>query len=650
MEDPQVVAGHAEFHQVSPTHFEITTQNATIIDCKGFNIPENHTVKINQPNSQSRVLTRVRGDNPSQILGRLESVGKIFLINPNGIFFGPNCTVSTGSLIASTLDIADDDFRKGHFRFKLSPKAKGSQITNKGILTAGLEGHIALLASHILNEGTINAHAGKVAFLGAEIVTLDLTGDNLISFALEGELEQGIIEHLGKIACQEGTVYMRLSTAKQALDMIVNRDGLTEGKALIRENGVVRIASTSEILAKNISLEGAEVDISGRIKSSSVEVTGKQIKVNQLIGTSPSMTLTFNGKVHLAGKIKVSKSDISFNGPTFIGAHEAIELSTGIGRGDISFNGPVDGEGPSSSLIINTGDGDVRCGASIGKESPLKALKIKAKSVELHDIGGERRGCDKIEITASDGIHLRGNIYKADEQVWKAQSYHIYNPAQFISHAPLMEFKRGPIELKEGASFHLNTNGGHLDFSSIKAGKRADISLITGPLTLGDISSSNSSLTICAENIVVKGNVRAIPINIQAKGDIVSGPESHKIMSKGNITLISAEGSIGYQENNPSLSSLRVESDKKIYVGSPKIVDLEGFSVDQLLRVIPGNKPTVMIFNDNRIDLGHYNEKGDVDIDEILSSLAPHLFSKKRGDYIDTTIVNPMPPFLYYRP
>ena len=70
-------------------------------------------------------LNRVVGSAaPSQILGRLASTvpgpngtavtgGTVMLINQNGILFGPKSQVNTGALIASTLNVGNDDFLVG---------------------------------------------------------------------------------------------------------------------------------------------------------------------------------------------------------------------------------------------------------------------------------------------------------------------------------------------------------------------------------------------------------------------------------------------------------------------------------------------------------------------------------------------------------
>ena len=63
------------------------------------------------------MLARVIGNDPSKILGNLNATGHFYLINQNGIFFGQNARINVGALIASTMDIKDDDFMAGQLNF-----------------------------------------------------------------------------------------------------------------------------------------------------------------------------------------------------------------------------------------------------------------------------------------------------------------------------------------------------------------------------------------------------------------------------------------------------------------------------------------------------------------------------------------------------
>lgn len=79
------------------------TTERVVIDWQGFSIGEGNTVIFRQPGADAAALNRVIGDDPSEILGTLEANGRVFLVNPHGVIFGPDATVDVGSLVASAL-------------------------------------------------------------------------------------------------------------------------------------------------------------------------------------------------------------------------------------------------------------------------------------------------------------------------------------------------------------------------------------------------------------------------------------------------------------------------------------------------------------------------------------------------------------------
>ena len=81
-----------------------------IVNWQGFSIGAGEQVRIEQPGAGSAILNRVTGASRSEIQGRLDANGKVFLINRNGVVFGETAAVNVGSLVASTLDIDNDDF------------------------------------------------------------------------------------------------------------------------------------------------------------------------------------------------------------------------------------------------------------------------------------------------------------------------------------------------------------------------------------------------------------------------------------------------------------------------------------------------------------------------------------------------------------
>ncbi|MDD5285077.1 MAG: filamentous hemagglutinin N-terminal domain-containing protein, partial [Desulfuromonadaceae bacterium] len=129
---PQVTNGAANI-STSGSAMTVTNSANAIINWQSFSIGSNETTKFIQPSAASAVLNRITGGDPSKILGILQSNGKVLLINPNGILFGQNARVDVGGLIASTLNVTNQDFLAGRMSFNAGPIA--GKIDNQGTIT-----------------------------------------------------------------------------------------------------------------------------------------------------------------------------------------------------------------------------------------------------------------------------------------------------------------------------------------------------------------------------------------------------------------------------------------------------------------------------------------------------------------------------------
>jgi filamentous hemagglutinin family protein len=117
----QVVNGQAAFN-TQGGNLTITNSPNAIINWQGFSISDNEAVRFIQQYGSSAVLNRVIGQDPSRILGLLQSNGRVFLINPNGILFGQGARIDVNGLFASTLNISNQDFhRRGRGRVHSEP-------------------------------------------------------------------------------------------------------------------------------------------------------------------------------------------------------------------------------------------------------------------------------------------------------------------------------------------------------------------------------------------------------------------------------------------------------------------------------------------------------------------------------------------------
>src|SRR3990172_11749516 len=89
---PQVVVGSAAFSQQTGA-LTVTNTPGTIINWRGFSIGASEAARFGQQGPTSSVLNRVLGPEASAILVALQSNGRVWLGNPNGIPFGPSARV-----------------------------------------------------------------------------------------------------------------------------------------------------------------------------------------------------------------------------------------------------------------------------------------------------------------------------------------------------------------------------------------------------------------------------------------------------------------------------------------------------------------------------------------------------------------------------
>lgn len=83
------------------------TQKKSILYWDMFNVGTNTTVNFRQSASDWIALNRVQDPSasPSRILGQINAIGGVYLINRNGIIFGAGSQVNVHTLIASSLDV-----------------------------------------------------------------------------------------------------------------------------------------------------------------------------------------------------------------------------------------------------------------------------------------------------------------------------------------------------------------------------------------------------------------------------------------------------------------------------------------------------------------------------------------------------------------
>ena len=284
LQDPTVRSGTATIDLSNASHAVITQQsNKAIIDWRQFSIPSGSTVQFVQPSASSMALNRVTGTQASQIDGNLLANGQVWLLNPSGVMIGNGGSINTASFLASTLDINNNDFINGRYRFDATSNTNG-RIVNAGTIKSAENGYVVLSGKQINNEGVIEAKLGSVLLGSGQAMTLDLVGDKLLSFAINTPVAtlptdgKASIENSGRITAQGGKVMMTARTATDVMHSVINVSGVVDATSVRLVNGEIVLdgGSTGSItVSGSLLAHGLQAGETG----GAIKVFGKDITV-----------------------------------------------------------------------------------------------------------------------------------------------------------------------------------------------------------------------------------------------------------------------------------------------------------------------------------------------------------------------------------
>lgn len=286
-----VVHGKVDIADKGGTLNVTSHKKRAVIDWKQFNIAKGELTKFNQLDKSSAILNRVTGGDPSKILGAIQSNGKVFLINPNGIIFGADSCINTSAFLASTHQLSLEQFLNSK-EFTFSGDSKEA-IINYGTINAS-GGDVYLIGRVVENHGTISAPDGTVGIgVGQEILLKPESDEHIfikVASVDSDKLEKGLT-NTGYINALKVELKVDGQPYARAIQQngVVNALGVKEQNGrvfLVAENGVTSVAGS--ITALNANQTGGEVQILGeqvQIDSTArINVTGKNGGGSALIG------------------------------------------------------------------------------------------------------------------------------------------------------------------------------------------------------------------------------------------------------------------------------------------------------------------------------------------------------------------------------
>ena len=273
---------------------------------------------ITQPNVLN-VVGRINGGNPSVINGQLRLTGSeanLFLLNPVGVFFGPDATLALpGDLSVSTADglaFADDTLEvigtPDYASLVGSPTglvfrfSTPGSVVNVADLTLGADSALTLAGGTVVSTGTVSA---------GEVAIASVPGEQLIRLNPEGSI-------LGYDIAPTGND--RLLSPLTLPELLTGAGDLAPGEG----------ASGEGVSGEGVSGEGAnrlQLDDDGTVRLVNSDLT---------IPNTPGTTIV-NGDL--------TAGEITLLGDTVGVVSSLLNASSPNGGGTISIGGSYQGQG-----------------------------------------------------------------------------------------------------------------------------------------------------------------------------------------------------------------------------------------------------------------------------------------------------------------
>ena len=377
---PSVVNGSATIVQ-NGNLLQITNTPNAILNWQSFSIGANEITRFVQQSASSAVLNRVVTQSPSAILGTLQSNGRVFIVNPNGILFGAGAKVDLAGLVATTLSLSDADFLAGRMRFA---DGLGASVVNQGNITTRAGGNVYLIGSAVTNSGIIASPQGEVMLAAGNRVELVNPGTPNLRVEIAAADNQAI--NLGQILSDAGRVGIYAG--------LINNSGSIRADGAVSEGGRILLRATKSATLESTSVLSAQGQGGGRIDvlaGDSVQVAGR-LDASAPHGGDGGFIETSAKKVHVdAGSVITTTALKGRTGTWLIDPNDFVIAVQG---GDIT-GAELSGNLSTTSVIITSdsisltpvpdpnGFGDILVNDSVTWTTPTSLTLLAKRNVEL---------------------------------------------------------------------------------------------------------------------------------------------------------------------------------------------------------------------------------------------------------------------------
>jgi filamentous hemagglutinin family protein len=547
----QVAHGSAAISQAG-NKLTIRPSDNAVINYKSFNIDRGETVQFIQRDANSRVLNRVTDANPSHLFGTLQANGRVYLVNPYGIYAESGSVITTASFIAAAGRMNDADFLAGTDHFQML----SGEVVNRGLITA--KGNVSLFGANLANFGSLVSETGTVTMAsGTDVLIGKSTGNVFVNASLPASgasAAKAGVQNAGRVQARRailaaGDLY---SVAVSNTGIVKSPNVLMQGGAhsTVSVSGSVEASNTArggkggkvQFLAGHVELRGATVDASGAAGGGTILVGGDThgagaTQTATTTSVDAATTLRADATVQgNGGKVVVWSNERT----DYSGAISARGAGTGAGgfaevsgKNVLNFLGTADLTAPrgrTGTLLLDPSTLTITDQAADSGSLDTTLPTIPASAVDVVPNTISRGSLENLAATVNISLQATGQITVNDLA------------------GNLLDLK---TTAGNSVTIHSTTSGGITFLGANDEIRTAggDLTLIaggTGTLNLGKLTTAGGAIILTGSQVTMNGAVAGGSLAVTAATGISFGVVPQGAGPQGPAVSVTTSGSQTY--------------------------------------------------------------------------------------------------------